>query len=69
MRPTIREDTCLLYTSYGDDAPLPADQILSMNWLSAYVEGRIPAFDELTPKAQELVKLQGIQGLEGSVDP
>lgn len=54
---------------YGDDAPLPADQILSMNWLSAYVEGRIPAFDELTPKAQELVKLQGIQGLEGSVDP
>ena len=54
---------------YGDDAPLPADQILSMNWLSAYVEGRIPAFDELTLKAQELVKLQGIQGLEGSVDP
>ena len=54
---------------YGDDAPLPADQILSMNWLSAYVEGHIPAFDELTLKAQELVKLQGIQGLEGSVDP
>ena len=54
---------------YGDDAPLPADQILSMNWLSAYVEGRIPAFDELTPKAQELVKLQGIQGLEGKTDP
>ena len=40
-----------------------------MNWLSAYVEGRIPAFDELTLKAQELVKIQGIQGLEGSVDP
>ena len=54
---------------YGDDVPLPADQILSMNWLSAYVEGRIPAFDELTLKAQELVKIQGIQGLEGSVDP
>ena len=54
---------------YGDDAPLPANQILSMNWLSAYVEGRIPAFDELTPNAQELVKLQGIQGLEGSIAP
>lgn len=54
---------------YGDDGPLPAEQILSMNWLSAYVEGRIPAFEELTPKAQELVRLQGIQGLEGTSNP
>lgn len=47
--------------SYEDSAPPPADQILSMNWLSPYVQGRIPAFEELTASAQELVKLQGVE--------
>ena len=44
-----------------DSAPPPAEQILSMNWLSPYVQGRIPAFEELTESAQELVKLQGVE--------
>ena len=47
--------------SYEDSAPPPAEQILSMNWLSPYVQGRIPAFEELTESAQELVKLQGVE--------
>ena len=46
---------------YEDSAPPPAEQILSMNWLSPYVQGRIPAFEELTESAQELVKLQGVE--------
>ncbi len=45
---------------YGEDAPMPAEQILSMNWLSSAVEGRIPELEEFTEKAQELVKLQGV---------
>ena len=32
-----------------------------MNWLSSFVEGRIPAFEELSPTAQELVRLQGVE--------
>lgn len=35
---------------YGDDAPMPADRILSMNWLLTSVEGRIPQFEEFTEK-------------------
>lgn len=46
---------------YGDDAPMPADRILSMNWLLTSVEGRIPQFEEFTEKAQELIKLQGVE--------
>lgn len=49
------------YDVYEDSAPPPAEQILSMNWLSPYVQGRIPAFEELTEPAQELVKLQGVE--------
>ena len=45
---------------YGS-APLQADQILTMNWLDQGVEGRIPELEELTDKAQELVKLQGVE--------
>ena len=48
-----------------DSAPPPAEQILSMNWLSPYVQGRIPAFEELTDAAQELVKLQGVERRNG----
>ena len=32
-----------------------------MNWLDQGVEGRIPELEELTDKAQELVKLQGVE--------
>ena len=32
---------------YGEDAPMPAEQILSMNWLSSAVEGRIPELEDL----------------------
>ena len=46
---------------YGDDAPMPADRILSMNWLLTSVEGRIPQFEEFTETAQELIKLQGVE--------
>ena len=46
---------------YGDEVPISATQILSMNWLSSFVEGRIPAFEELSPTAQELVRLQGVE--------
>ena len=45
---------------YGS-APLQADQILTMNWLGQGVEDRIPELEELTDKAQELVKLQGVE--------
>ena len=47
---------------YGDGAPLPAQQILSMDWLSSYVEGRIPTFEEFNTQAQELLRAQGLRG-------
>ena len=40
---------------------MPADRILSMNGLLTAVEGRIPQFEEFTEKAQELIKLQGVE--------
>ena len=46
---------------YGDDGPLPAQQILSMNWLSSYVEGSIPKPDELTDQAREWMRVQGFE--------
>ena len=39
---------------------LSAEEILTMNWLASNVEGRLPEMDELTPKAQALVRLQGV---------
>lgn len=36
------------------------EEILSMDWLCDNVEGHIPAFGELLPKAQDLVRLEGI---------
>ncbi len=35
-------------------------QILKMDWLVENIDGSIPTLDQLTPKAQELVKIQGI---------
>lgn len=46
---------------YGENAPLPAQQILSMNWLSTYVEGSIPKPEELTDRARELIHIQGAE--------
>lgn len=46
---------------YGDDGPLPAQQILSMNWLSSYVEGSIPKPDELTDRARAWMRVQGFE--------
>lgn len=36
------------------------EEILSMDWLCHNVEGHIPAFEELLPKAQDLVRLEGV---------
>ena len=46
---------------YGDDGPLPAQQILSMNWLSTYVEGSIPKPEELTDQARAWMRVQGFE--------
>ena len=44
-----------------EDARLTADQILTMDWLSEYVVGRIPAYEEFNERAQEMVRLQGVE--------
>ncbi len=36
------------------------DEIMHMDWLCDAVEGSIPAFEELLPKARSIVRLQGI---------
>ena len=36
------------------------EEILHMNWLCDCVEGSIPAFEDLLPFAQNLVRLQGL---------
>lgn len=46
---------------YGDDGPMPAQQILTMNWLSSYVEGSIPKPEELTDRARALIRIQGAE--------
>lgn len=48
---------------YDEDVPLPAEQILTMNKLSDFVEGRLPAYDQLDEKAKILVNLQGLDGV------
>ena len=40
-------------------------QILHMDWLVDNVDGEIPAIDQLTPPAQELVKIQGVRKEDG----
>lgn len=39
---------------------LSTDDILGMDWLCSFVDGRIPAFDELLPAARELDRIEGI---------
>ena len=39
---------------------LSPHQILVMDWLVENVDGEIPKIDQLTPPAQELVKIQGV---------
>lgn len=46
---------------HSDEIPMTTQQILTMNWLSSFVEGDIPEFEEFTPKAQELIRLQGVE--------
>lgn len=46
---------------HSDEIPLSTQKILTMNWLSSYVEGRLPDLEEFTPKAQELIRLQGVE--------
>ena len=36
------------------------DELLRMDWLCANVDGTIPAYEELSAKAQNIVRLQGI---------
>ena len=44
-----------------EDESLSPQEIITMNWLAENVVGRIPDFDELTPEAQSLVRLQGVK--------
>jgi len=39
---------------------LTPEEIVRMDWLCDIVEGSIPTFDQLIPKAQAMVRLQGI---------
>lgn len=48
----------------GEDTPMTAQQIMTMNWLSSLVVGRLPQPEEFTPKAQELIRLQGLEKWE-----
>lgn len=36
------------------------EELLHMDWLCDVVDGAIPAFDQLVPKAQSMVRLQGV---------
>ncbi|MCI1664984.1 MAG: BMP family ABC transporter substrate-binding protein [Atopobiaceae bacterium] len=48
-------------TVFNDGSRWPtAEEILNMNWLCDGVEGSIPPFDELTPAARALVRVQGV---------
>lgn len=58
-----RQDGQVLHR--GRDS-LPAEEILTMDWLSENVVGSLPAFETLTPRAQELVRLQGVGRKETS---
>lgn len=56
----------LIYSQGGTiqcraDGSLSPQEIITMNWLAENVVGRIPDFEELTPEAQSLVRLQGVK--------
>ena len=44
----------------GEGEVLSPHQILMMDWLVENVDGEIPKLEQLTPTAQELVKIQGV---------
>lgn len=46
---------------HSDDMPMTAQDIITMNWLSSHVIGEVPKLEEFTPKAQELIRLQGLE--------
>lgn len=41
--------------------PMTPEEIITMDWLADNVVGSLPAFDQLLPEAQSLVRIQGIQ--------
>lgn len=43
------------------EKPLTAEDVMSMDWLLENVDGVIPAFDELLPVSQQLVRLLGLK--------
>lgn len=48
---TVRNDGCTYFTP---------DELLHMDWLCENVDGQIPGYEELSEKAQKIVRLQGI---------
>ena len=40
--------------------PIPPEELMRVDWLCDNIEGSIPAFDELMPRSQNLVRLLGI---------
>lgn len=57
QRPICSQDGTI--RSIGDHWFSP-EEILNMDWLCDCVEGAIPAYDELLPMAQGIVRLQGV---------
>ncbi len=49
----------------GPDEVLDPGRILHMDWLVESVVGELPAFERLSPSAQELVRLQGVMKTDG----
>ena len=43
--------------------PMTPGDIITMDWLAENVIGRIPAFEELLPEAQALVRIQGLDAI------
>ena len=40
--------------------PLTTEEIMTMDWLCDNVDGSIPSFDQLAPRARDTVRLLGI---------
>lgn len=49
---TVRHDT---------DHPVLPEEIITMEWLADNVIGSLPAYDQLLPEAQALVRIQGVR--------
>ena len=62
----LRNNICseTLVPFYGEIA---AQDIITMDWLVDNVEGSIPAIAELTPEAQSVVRMQGVNKEQADV--